>query len=58
MYPELVIANDVESDITPTQNLTTKMKHVDNPRIGKRFPRQKRMWSNKWIAIKNKLFHK
>lgn len=58
VYPELVIANDVESDITPTQNLTTKIKHVDNPRIGKRFPRQKRMWSNKWIAIKNKLFHK
>ena len=58
VYPELVIANDVQSDIAPTQNLTMEMKHVDNPRIGKRFPRQKRMWSNKWIAIKNKLFKK
>ena len=58
VYPELVVASNVESDITPTQNLTTKIKPIDNPRIGKRLPRQKRMWSNKWIAIKNKLFDK
>lgn len=58
MYPELVLANDVQSDIDPTQNLNTKTKHIDNPRIGKRIPRQKRMWSNKYIAIKNKLFNK
>ena len=58
VYPELVVANNVQSDITPTHLSTTKMKHVDNPRIGKRFPRQKRMWANKWTAIKNKLCNK
>ncbi|WP_201591142.1 glycosyltransferase family 25 protein [Psychrobacter pulmonis] len=58
VYPELVIANNVQSDIDPTQNSTMKIKYVDNPRIGKRFPRQKRMWSNKYIAIKNKLLNK
>lgn len=58
VYPELVAANNLQSDITPTQSLTSKASHVDNPRIGKRLPRQKRMWTNKCIAIKNKILNK
>lgn len=56
IYPELVIANSVQSDIAPIHSSIAN--HKNNPRIGKRFPRQKRMWLNKWIASKNMLFDK
>ena len=51
-YPALIHPTGVESDIdTPSK----ANSHTINARrrVGKRYPRQKRMWLNKWAAIKN-----
>ncbi|WP_168419094.1 glycosyltransferase family 25 protein [Acinetobacter towneri] len=51
MSPSLVQPNGAESDID-----VVKGKNLANrQRIGKRWPRQKRMWGNKLKALKNKI---
>lgn len=51
MSPPLVQPNGADSDID-----TIKGKNFTNrQRIGKRWPRQKRMWGNKLKALKNKI---
>lgn len=51
MSPSLVQPNGADSDID-----VVKGKNIANrQRIGKRWPRQKRMWGNKWKALKNKI---
>ena len=51
MSPSLVQPNGADSDID-----VVKGKNIANrQRIGKRWPRQKRMWGNRWKALKNKI---
>lgn len=51
-YPALIHATGVASDIDPSFNVKTNAVK-NRMRVGKRLPRQKRMWLNKWIAVKN-----
>lgn len=51
IYPPLVQPNGSESDIDAVKVNPT----VARQRVGKRWPRQKRMWGNKLKALKNKI---
>ena len=51
IYPPLVQPNGAESDIDAVKVNPT----VARQRVGKRWPRQKRMWGNKLKALKNKI---
>lgn len=48
--PALIQPNGADSDIDA---VVGKNHNPQRARIGKRLPRQKRMWSNKWLAFKN-----
>lgn len=51
IYPPLVQPNGAESDIDAVKVNPTAARQ----RVGKRWPRQKRMWGNKLKALKNKI---
>jgi glycosyl transferase family 25 len=51
IYPPLVQSNGAESDIDAVKVNPT----LNRQRVGKRWPRQKRMWGNKLKALKNKI---
>ncbi|WP_180012616.1 glycosyltransferase family 25 protein [Acinetobacter sp. YH16031] len=51
IYPPLVQPNGAESDIDAIKAHPTAPRQ----RVGKRWPRQKRMWGNKLKALKNKI---
>lgn len=51
IYPPLVQPNGAESDIDAVKAHPTATRQ----RVGKRWPRQKRMWGNKLKALKNKI---
>ena len=55
-YPPLMQPNGAESDIS--QTATKNMNTTVQMRRGKLLPRQKRMWNNKFEALKNLMLHK
>lgn len=51
-YPALIVPCGAQSDIDAGHKIETQQHRQ---RIGKRWPRQKRMWQNKWLALRHQL---